>query len=41
VQLQTKRTHYAQDYQLLLNNPKLGSLPEAEEAEEGAADFER
>jgi hypothetical protein len=41
VQLQTKLMHCARDYQWLLNNQKLGSLPEAEEAEEEAADSER
>jgi hypothetical protein len=40
-QLQTKHTRCVLDYQWLLNNPKLGSLPEAEGAEEEAADSER
>jgi hypothetical protein len=39
--LQTKPTHYALAYHSWLNSLKLGSLAEAEEAEEEAAVSER
>jgi hypothetical protein len=39
--LQTKPTHYALAYRSWLNSLKLGSLAEAEEAEEEAAVSER